>query len=389
MTGTFFSYQDIENFHQRKTLYYNDFDIISGPEIPLDVKRKFTHNSILDHLETSLGSYDWSQSFIRPQVISYRNQQEYGVTVLESLHYFLRQRGGNIENVTLISTDHLGINDWWKNYMDAAGEKTYRIHEWLDLRCWDYDQYYTRLDCVRKSAQQLTADRPKFNYVFSWYGGSYIRSKQIEKPFFTIVMKDIDHLGVVDVIAKDVDPVALINHAEFLSYYSQDYVDLFKSLCSRFIDQNNNIIVGSAAKLLKQNINETLDYQGTQYMIDRQCFATVVRETTDTAPFASLTEKTIRAFFHGMAVVPMGYRAVHYLEQLGFWFPHDIFDYSYQHEKDPLVRYRTMIDEIKKLSDTYTLAQLRDYYCHNASQFAANVKTVVDYHDDKQCKIWA
>jgi hypothetical protein len=84
----------------------------------------------------------------------------------------------------------------------------------------------------------------------------------------------------------------------------------------------------------------------------------IIRETMDNQNFSILTEKTLKGFLNLQFIIPLGYQAVRYLENLGFLFSHDLIDYSYQDEPNFYKRARQVSEQIDKLQQRYSLKDL-------------------------------
>ena len=88
------------------------------------------------------------------------------------------------------------------------------------------------------------------------------------------------------------------------------------------------------------------------------------------------------AFLHHMVVIPVTLHGVKELEHMGFWFPHDIFDYSYQTESRFAYRTKHMINSIKQLIANLSIGDMQQYYNDNIDKFHANAKLVHIYIND-------
>lgn len=332
---------------------------------------------IYQDIQHSLGHHDWTKSFVRSQIIY--TSQELTPWVLESLHSWLRTQSGNIENIVLITTNCLGLESWWQRLKQLQGERSFRIIEWLDIDSLEFRHYYQCLENLC-DADTVLADRTQLNYFFSWYGGH----RDLDKFFRSLRMLELYDHGIIEILEDyEIDQQQIVNHVEYLSYFQNSQeVDTVKKLYNTHIDHHTKKFRcrSSPATVGVKQHNESIDFEGYQYSINRQCFASVVRETTDCWQFSTVTEKTLRGFIHHMAVIPAGYQTVNNLEKFGFWFPHDLVDYNYQWEKDYLKRFVGMIDSIKKTVLQHSMVDINRYYQDNFQRFRHNAELCVKFY---------
>jgi len=108
-----------------------------------------------------------------------------------------------------------------------------------------------------------------------------------------------------------------------------------------------------------------------QFNIDKNCFATVIRETSQDLPWTDISEKTLRTFLNYVVAIPLGYKSVDYLKEYGFWFPDDLIDYSYQYEPFFIDRCMKVFKIIEKL-ESIKKCELNQYFIDNIDNFDHN-----------------
>lgn len=368
------TYRDIIEFLESKT-QSRDFDIvdsdphISGAIYPINNDLSF----IVNDLQSRLGHHDWSASFAKPQVIYSCN--EFTPWVLICLQRWLRQQSCNIENIYLITVHHVGLAQWWKEYIQLTGERTFGIIEWLFPRSRVHQHYFETWKNIK-----IPIPHKRIKHVFSYYGGSHAYHDTL---YPTLKMMPLEEYGVIDLLCDfSISKQDVEGHAHYLSYFADREEKVMGELYDRYVESNTlklQSVLPYRQSAPQAHADEDIDFKGFQWSIDQNCFACITRETIDTQVFASVTEKTMRAFVHHMAVVPMGYRSVDFLEQHGLWFPHDIIDYSYQHERDFLTRLNGVITSITDLCTKYSLEDLQNYYDQNIDKFQKNAVFCLNY----------
>ena len=327
-------------------------------------------------IDQSLRAHNWAQSYQRPQVIY--TSQELTPWVLECLQTWLRHQSGNIENVFLIVTGHLGLGDWWHQTMTVRGESTFNVIEWLDINSCDYRFYYNGLEQL-PSSEWVKTDKD-IKHFFCWYGGNAVQA--LDKFYRNLRIMELSEYGIVEALEDfNIGRQKIIDHVEYLGYFkNQKAVDTISNLYDQYVVDNKLVYQHKITVPGVKQRNEPIDFESYQYQVDRLCFACIIRETIDHWQFATVTEKTIRTFIHHMVAIPLGYKSVHHLEKFGFWFPHDIIDYSYQHQADYLTRFDGMVESVKCTLSQYTISDLDQYYKQNFDKFRANAELCVRYY---------
>jgi len=329
---------------------------------------------IAHELDQMFDKYDWTKSFSNPQVIVY--DESVTSEIIIAIHHWLRRQCADISNITLITTHNLGIASWWEQYCAVMGQQSFLIQE----------KFFTHSDqCRARWFDKIPplpdrgwfANFKKIERVFSYYGGSY---GKLERQYLILKMLELSSVGEIDYLGKFVSKDSLLGYSENINYYlDQNEIDQLNVLYDRHVSVTGDLAYSCVAAGIK---NEKLDYQGVQWQTDSKCFASVVRETVLDDVYSCVTEKTLRAFLHHTVVIPVTFQGVTELERMGFWFPHDIFDYSYQTESRFAYRTKHMITSIKQLIANLSIGDMQQYYTDNIDKFHANAKLVHIYIND-------
>ena len=326
-------------------------------------------------LPATLLSYDWTQSFGMPQVIYY--DERITIATLETLQNFFRARACNIENVVVITSHALGAAEWWQQRSKLYLEKTFKIQEWLLCRTMTWPKWMSKLEILKEDEIKK---QKKLRYFFSFYGGT---NPKMDRLYITLKVRDLAQFGVIDCLTNvRWTKEQFLNHAMWLTYFQdpseeQEIMRLYDAYVS-----NDHIIPShqfpQLADLPKGNPN-IFSYSGYHWRVDSMCLSTVCNETENMQPWAMVSEKTLIPFLHHNLVIPIGYRAVDFLEAQGFWFAHELIDYSYQYEPNWLTRLNLMIQSIKhaqhKIANRYT-----DFFNDHFVNIRSNALRVYDHY---------
>jgi hypothetical protein len=324
-------------------------------------------------LDQLLGHYDWSVSFSTPVVLIYDELVTSEILII--LHNWLRRKCADIENIQLIVTSHTGIAKWWKSWCQTNHEKSFQINELFFTISPSAKKYFKNF--TKLPELDFYRQNKKISKLFSFYGGTY---SGLEKEYLILKILEFKNSASIDFFAKFSSKQEILDYAEHINYYKNqkeiDYIsyayDTYVQDC--YLNYNQSLV---------RTKNEPIDFKSLQWTIDKICWASIVRETVNGDKFASLTEKTLRAYLHHNVVIPTGFNAVTDLEDLGFWFPHDIVDYSYQSEPLYANRINQMIQMLTHLNNTYSFDQLHNYYIDNLQKFQHNAILIQNYIDQQ------
>lgn len=331
-----------------------------------------TDNNTDLRVANRLKLYDWSRSFYKPQVV-YLDERVTSESIIK-LHTWFRQQACNIENILLITTHVLGLKEFWKNYLATTNQRGFQIHEWPFCRTKIYEEFFNPLPEFQ--AYHVLEKRQNLQWYFNWYAGFWPKH---DRSYYTLKIAEFENLGFIDAPGKFVmSRQDFLDYAMWCSYFDADEESKITELYDQYV-KDHQLITNSTLPTYHQPKFKEKFFAGYQWQVDQQCFATVPRETDLDQPFSMLTEKTLRGFIHGCAVIPTGYQSIEHMQQWGFWFPQDIIDYTYQFEKDTLGRFNKMMASIKQLASSYTLAELTDYQNRNWHRFVHNAELVKKY----------
>ena len=333
----------------------------------LESKKLYIYQS----LENDFLNFDWRRSFTEKTLIIY--DEVLPAEILIHIHGWLRTKCANIENIYLATTHHCGLSQWWKQWCETFHEKSFSIIE-LTFNRLHYNPTFDFPACPNLD---FFTSQKEFHYYFSFYGGTYAKRDQ---TYFLLKLLPLRQHGVVEYIGNDIDAKTILDYAEYVTYYkNQNKIDTIVDHLEHYFSEN---------KLIDQPLSfvapTAMPYEnffaGHQWAVDRHCFANVVRETINDQPYACVTEKTTRPFLHHQVVIPACYQAVEILENLGFWFPHDLIDYSYQHEKDYGQRIAGLVNVVQNLIQKFSLQDLQHYYQQNQQKFHHNNQLVYEIY---------
>jgi len=192
--------------------------------------------------------------------------------------------------------------------------------------------------------------------------------------------------SVIDYLGKFCTKQELLDYVEWKSYYSnQNEIDAIDNLYDQhIINQEYSKPSLPNLTIVKSKVNEAINWDGFQWAVDQKCFAAVVRETINDDVFPTVSEKTTRSFLHFCTVLPTGYNAVKDLETLGFWFPHDLIDYSYQSHASYIDRINGLCKNLEKLQTLLATGELQAYYDDNIEKYHHNALLVLDMYQDAE-----
>lgn len=326
----------------------------------------------IEYLHNVTKTVDWAMSFAQPLVIFY--DERLTVNVLNLFQQLLRAQCCDIENIILLTSHGVGLSDWWVEKNSVYQEKTFKIKEWIFSRCVCWQTV-----CF----QNLKLNSDLFNnknikYFFNHYAGG---NTKLDRLYISLKLRELENIGIVDCLAKfSVSKEQLISHAMYLGYFkNSNEEEKISELYEKYVFNNQLTLDPVVLDVPERKRHILFDYQMSQFYIDSMCLATVINETDNTQPWTMVTEKTLRCFWHHNIAIPNGYNCVKHLEQKGFWFPHDLIDYSYQAEPDWLTRINLMIGSIKTAYHNLD-GKYNEYYMDNFKNFKKNAQLVYDYY---------
>jgi len=328
------------------------------------------HISGADQLPADFRACDWSQSHGMPTVVFY--DELITVDSLKTLHDYFRQQSCDIENIIVVTSHGVGVADWWRHYVALHQQRSFAIQEWLFVRSMRWQQYFQ--DFRMPDRSQLDKNITRF---FNSYSGANAR---LDRQYLGLKLRGLGDIGVVDMLCDFTTTKSqLLSHAYYLGYFKDSLEEAtIQSLYDQFVQDSRLILDPMIGNIQEPKVRPTQFGQGWQYQLDRQCLATVINETNNIEPWGMVSEKTLRPFLHHCAVIHTGYQCTRQLEDMGFWFPHDIFDYSYQKEPDWLVRVNGMIASIESTHNKMA-HRYQEYWDDNYQNFRHNALLLEQY----------
>ena len=324
-------------------------------------------------LENMFDCYDWSRSFHTRQILVYDEVLPSDLLII--IHKWLRRKCADIENISLVVTHHLGLCTWWKNWCDLNHEKSFSIKEILFTNSPNYNKKWFQNIPPLPSIDWYKHNK-LLSTLLSFYGGGYSKNDRI---FLILKILEFADVAEIDYLGKFPPKQSILDYVESIFFFkNQKEIDNLTLVYDKHVRHDMTLHTASRFNHLKIH-DEGINWNARQWEIDRHCWASVVRETSNDDFYTCVTEKTLRAFLHHVAVIPVGFRAVRELEKLGFWFPHDVVDYSYQDLKLFSDRVNGMIDSIRILSANWSFDQLNDFYLKHIDKFQHNAKLVFEY----------
>lgn len=282
------------------------------------------------------------------------NDEVFNTEVLVALHTWFSKKCCNIKNIVYIPLSSVGVADWYQQYLKlfGYGNRGFKVVE-APMLFKNGPGYF-------QDTKHITAPTKQYNYYYTSYGGTY---NSLPRDLLIASLLTVDCPSGVDYLANFTTDSSLL----------ENYFESTTSFCDR--DRVDKLLLATKRQFndFGPRGDEHIDFNGFQYSLDNQAFAQVVRETTDDDQWGSFTEKTVRAFLHRQAVVPIsGYASKDTLENLGFKFV-DIINYNqYQYESNYGDRCRALCNVLQDLADNYSLTQLNDYYIANRDIFDYN-----------------
>jgi len=338
---------------------------------------------VFSKLDALTQHFDFGTSFAQPVAILY---QEYiSEELMVYLHQWLRTKCADIENITVVLSQSLGMKNWWKEWCNIYHEKSFSIVElsWAYCEsayrtCFSPGEFVSHPDIVTEKNKMM-------QYHFSyWAGGT---KHYNDRSYIAMrVLEFLDHC-LFDSLYKLPPKQVLLDYAEQITYFkSQDTIDLISSLYDTKVNSDGEVKIKNINNntAIKKRVQQFCFVDSFTWNNNRCCFASVIRETKNNDLHQAFTEKTMRAFWHHLVAIPLCYNAVSNLEAQGFWFPHDLIDYRYQGVRDFHDRVSMAIQSIKKLIADHSINDLKNYYNNHTEHFYYNAKLIKDLGDDSQ-----
>lgn len=284
---------------------------------------------------------DLSSSFDQGFAVYYREVLTEEMLLL--LHNYFRNTCCNIENIVLITIDTLGLDRYYKNFCSLNKTKGFNI---IEIPWIGYSRRFVPIN-----VDSFLPKKQSIKSLFSFYGGTYELNPP-ERTIMALFASRYSKLAHVETLFTPATWQEVENYLEYLTYFRDvESINKYKDLYNLFTSQQKFNI----PKLIKTDNsiqNEWFTRQGPQWEIDSQSFFSLVRETNSTQNFYCITEKTMRCFYHGIAVIPThGEFVIDDLESIGFKINRSLINYSYLSEDNLFFRLEKLKVELDKLKE--------------------------------------
>lgn len=337
-------------------------------------------------LDQLFGDHDWKTAFDRPQVIVC--EEIITAEILQGLHAWLRTKATDITNIVLICTSNVGVAEWWHNWCKLYHEKSFRVHEVFYTSPLGRSYWHATFSDREFRSLEYFKQNKSTDKLFVYLGGTYTSH---QREYVTLQLTSLALDAHIEHTATFGDRQSLLDYVEWQTYFvNQKQVDLISAQYLTHVNVDGGFNIKQLSSELSSHRNLSSETPAgiaqleRHWDIDRSCWATVARETLDDNFFACVSEKILRAFWHHTVCMPLGYRAVTDLERWGFWFPHDVVDYSYQNQRCFADRVEALCRELTRLSRCFKKEQLHQYYLDNIQNFQHNTTRVQTLLEDAQ-----
>jgi hypothetical protein len=328
--------------------------------------------STFNALDTIFKDVDWTESFTRPLIILHLEFLHNDTVIY--IHEWLRQKCADIENIGIVSSES-HLKTWWNEWCSVMHQKSFFIVELPFIYTDAWFRVSVGKNSLTEKSDIVEEKLSNLKYHYSYYAGT---AHYNERSYVGLRVSELNDHCLFDSMYKLPDKQSVIDYVEGITYFKdQQTVDLISDLYDKnTTDREFKTTAITTEPHIRQ---QAFQYNDFIWSNDRCCFANITRETKHDCLYPIITEKTFRAFWHHTICIPVCYQSIATLEQsYGFKFPHDIFDYSYQFEKDFHTRINKLINSLTNFVKSSTIENLKDYYANNVGTFMHNAKIVKD-----------
>lgn len=307
---------------------------------------------------------DFNQSFNQPMVIYYR--EIITEEILELLHNYIKNQCGNIENIIFLTTHGVGLKRYYANFCQLHSTKGFNVIE------VPWAQGHEAFVLNETAHLFQLPKKESIQSLFSYYGGTYELNPP-ERSIMTLFASRYANIAHVESVASPAEWQKIENYLEYLSYFSDvKSIDKYRLDYDRSVN-NQSYIIPQLIKTDLYSYMEKFDRQGPQWQVDSKCFFSLIRETSCTQNFYNLSEKTIRCFFHGVALLPThGAHIIDDLQDMGFIINNDFVDYSYLKEENLFYRLQALGIQLDSIKQNLNFDNLYEHWVDNYDQFSYN-----------------
>jgi hypothetical protein len=375
----------------RRVTNLKNFDVLAVCHQELEHGTEIQINISVYNFVESLRPAE-NRAIVRPQVIIML--EVFTDEMLRKLQRKLHSVFAQPANIHLICVGHSGI----KEHFDAL-KSIWNLHRNINIYESPDFPFSNQeiLDFYQNGGVEVTAKHTGFYGRDLWYKDIHsLSTKEIKdthnanlknhfilncgrteatydvgyrKELLWLPFKEFNDYGIVDYQGKCCDISRLLESIE-LHRISKVQKEQYCQLYCTWV----NMTALEARDRIDFGNRRLIDWWPVERDIMLTCFATIVREAHMMQSFNIISEKTFRPFLLHQMVIPTNYLAVEQLTDLGFKFPVDMFDYSYQNTQEFATRISLLLDAMREWISRNDIASLRDYYNKNIDMFLHNAE---------------
>lgn len=335
-------------------------------------KEQSNWESAITQFFDGLFKIDFNQSFNQPIVIYYR--EVITEEILELLHNYIRNQCSNIENIVFLTAQGIGLKRYYTNFCQLHSTKGFNVIEipWvLGYEVFVSDETAHLYQLPKKESIQS---------LFSYYGGTY-EVNPPERTIMTLFASRYADIAHIESMASAAKWQNVENYLEYLSYFSDvDSINKYRLDYNQSVD-NESYIIPQLIKTDSQIYLEKFNRLGPQWQVDSKSFFSLIRETSCTQNFYNLSEKTMRCFFHGVALLPThGAHIIDDLREMGYVIDSNFIDYSYLKEDNLFYRLKALGTQLDSIKQNLNFDDLYERWVDNYDQFSYNCNYLLKNH---------
>jgi hypothetical protein len=335
-------------------------------------KEQSNWESAITQFFDGLFKIDFNQSFNQPIVIYYR--EVITEEILELLHNYIRNQCSNIENIVFLTAQGIGLKRYYTNFCQLHSTKGFNVIEipWvLGYEVFVSDETAHLYQLPKKESIQS---------LFSYYGGTY-EVNPPERTIMTLFASRYADIAHIESMADAAKWQNVENYLEYLSYFSDvDSINKYRLDYNQSVD-NESYIIPKLIKTDSQIYLEKFNRLGPQWQVDSKSFFSLIRETSCTQNFYNLSEKTMRCFFHGVALLPThGAHIIDDLREMGYVIDSNFIDYSYLKEDNLFYRLKALGAQLDSIKQNLNFDDLYERWVDNYDQFSYNCNYLLKNH---------
>lgn len=316
---------------------------------------------------------EFNLTFNQPLAIYYR--EVITEEILELIHNYIRNQCGNIENIVFLTAQGIGLKRYYESFCQLHSTRGFNIIEvpWMK---W-YEIYVSN-----ETEAQLYQLPKKENIksLFSYYGGTY-EVNPPERTVMTLFASSYADIAHVESMAPAARWQMVNDYLEYLTYFGDvNSIDRYKLEYNLTVN-NESFAISKLINTDSQIADERFNRQGPQWHVDSKSFFSLIRETNCTQNFYNLSEKTMRCFFHGVALLPThGANIIDDFEDMGYIINRNFIDYSYLKEENLFYRLQALGTQLDLIKQNLNFDDLYEKWIDNYDQFSYNCNYLLKHH---------